>query len=78
MFIYFLREHIAPVLCVAAIVNRSLVISGGEDSAVIVASLVDGTLVSALFYNCTYKHGWEIKIYVEKLGSQTYWSELAK
>lgn len=39
------REHIAPVLCVAAIVNRSLVISGGEDSAVIVTSLVDGALV---------------------------------
>lgn len=59
MLISLLREHIAPVLCVAAIVNRSLVISGGEDSAVIVASLVDGTLVSgiALFYHCTYKHG---------------------
>ncbi|XP_041976047.1 NACHT domain- and WD repeat-containing protein 1 [Aricia agestis] len=41
-------EHIAPVLCVAAIVNRSLVISGGEDSAVIVTSLVDGALVTKL------------------------------
>lgn len=34
------------MLCVAAIVNRSLVISGGEDSAIIVTSLVDGALVS--------------------------------
>lgn len=41
------REHIAPVLCVAAIVNRSLVISCGEDSALIVTSLVDGALVSS-------------------------------
>ncbi|GBP59811.1 hypothetical protein EVAR_30080_1 [Eumeta japonica] len=35
-------EHIAPVLCVAAVVSRSLVISGGEDSAVILTSLLDG------------------------------------
>lgn len=43
------REHIAPVLCVAAIVNRSLVISGGDDSAVIITSLVDGALASITF-----------------------------
>lgn len=42
-----ISEHIAPVLCVAATVSRSLVISGGEDSAVIVTSLVDGALVGS-------------------------------
>lgn len=47
---YFNREHIAPVLCVAAIVNRSLVISGGEDSAVIVTSIVDGALVRVFLF----------------------------
>lgn len=38
-------EHIAPVLCVTPALNNSLIVSGGEDSRIIVSSLLTGEVV---------------------------------
>lgn len=41
-------EHIAPVLCITCALNNSVIISGGEDSSIIVTSLQSGDLVKQL------------------------------
>lgn len=40
-------EHIAPVLCITTALNNSVIISGGEDSSIIVTSLQKGELVNS-------------------------------
>lgn len=40
------REHTATVLCVTSALNNSLIISGGEDCSIVIASFSTGKLVS--------------------------------
>lgn len=42
-------EHIAPVLCVTVALNNSVIVSGGEDSSIIITSLANGHVVSIIF-----------------------------
>lgn len=43
-----IREHIASVLCVTCALNNSLVISGGEDSRIIITSLTNGEVINKI------------------------------
>lgn len=38
-------EHIAPVLCITSALNNSIIISGGDDSSIIITSLANGKVV---------------------------------
>jgi WD40 repeat protein len=38
-------EHIAPVLCLIPALNNSVIVSGGEDSRIIITSLLTGDVV---------------------------------
>lgn len=42
-------EHIAPVLCITSALNNSIIISGGEDSSIIITSLANGKVVMYRF-----------------------------
>lgn len=41
-------EHIAPVLCVTVALNNSVIVSGGDDSSIIITSLANGKVVIIL------------------------------
>lgn len=43
-----LRLHVAPVSCVTTALDNTIVISGSEDSSIIISSLETGKLVSGL------------------------------
>lgn len=38
-------EHIAPVLCVTSALNGTVIVSGGEDSSIIISSITNGKVV---------------------------------
>lgn len=44
-------EHIAPVLTVTSALNNSVIVSGGEDSSIIITSLTNGSVVSWIHFN---------------------------
>lgn len=48
MIVFVRREHIASVLCVTCALNNTLVISGGEDSRIIITSLTNGEVVNKI------------------------------
>ena len=43
-------EHIAPVLCITSALNNSVIISGGEDSSIIITSLASGKVVGVALF----------------------------
>ena len=46
--IIFSREHIAPVLALTTASNHALVVSGGEDSSIIICSLATGQCITKI------------------------------
>lgn len=42
----FHREHIAAVMCVTSAMNNTLIVSGGDDSSIIISSFSSGKSVS--------------------------------
>lgn len=44
-----ITEHIAPVLCITSALNNSVIVSGGEDSSLIISSLANGKIVSYFY-----------------------------
>lgn len=42
---YYFSEHIAPVLSLCVALNNTVIVSGGEDSRIIVTSIIKGDVI---------------------------------
>lgn len=54
-------EHIAPVLCISSALNNSIIVSGGEDSSIIITSLANGKVVSRIITCPLRGLAWDVR-----------------